>query len=344
MKTFVETSTKSPVFDDKMVITISHLGFIERTPLTKLRSLTHEGVVVKPFYTRDNDFVEYISLATMHSTIFFFTSLGRCYWLKVCDITESYSNPNEYTVQKLLRIEADDSIQAFILVENNYDTAFLNSHSVVFCTKNGIVKRTPLMAFFRQRNGVIRPCIKGIIAINLLDGDSLVNVIVTSGENELMLVSREGRAIRFNETQIRTMPRVSTGVLGLRLPDGKDEIVGMVHINDDKTETVMFLCDNGYGIHTNLEDFRITYRANSGLKVTNVTDKTGKVIAVTMVSEDSDLLIFNKSGAINRIKVKNVPIKKRTTQCVKLIDMFPEHDQIVCILKVDDLDKPIGDL
>ena len=339
MKTIVETIPKSSDFNDKMVITISHLGFIERIPLVELRSLIHENVGIKSFYTRENDFVEYISLATMQSTIIFFTSLGGCYWLKVCDIPENSSNSTEYTVKKLLKIGVEDSILAFIPLEDYSDSAFLNSHSVVFCTKNGIVKRTPLMNFFRQRNGIIHPCNNGIKAINLCEGDSLVNAIVANGKNELMLASREGHAIRFNESQIRIMGRSSTGVLGLRLTDEKDEIMDIIHIDDVKTETIMFVCEKGYGIRTNPEDFRNGYRANLGVKVTTVTNKTGKVIAITTVTDDTDLIIFYKSGVINRIKAKNVPIKKRTTSCVKLIETFPKNDQVICVLKVDDFDK-----
>ena len=339
MKTIVETIPKSSDFNDKMVITISHLGFIERIPLVELRSLIHENVGIKSFYTRENDFVEYISLATMQSTIIFFTSLGRCYWLKVCDIPENSSNSTEYTVKKLLKIGVEDFILAFIPVEVYSDSAFLNSHSVVFCTKNGIVKRTPLMNFFLQRNGIIHPCNNGIKAINLCEGDSLVNAIVANGKNELMLASREGHAIRFNESQISIMGRSSTGVLGLRLTDEKDEIMGIIHIDDVKTETIMFVCEKGYGIRTNPEEFRSGYRANLGLKVTTVTDKTGKVVAITTVTDDTDLIIFYKSGVINLINVRNVPIKKRASQCVRLIDIFPGNDQIICVLKVDVFDK-----
>lgn len=339
MKTIVETTNKSPDFDEKIVIFISRLGFIERMPLTRIRSLIHRGVGIKAFYTRENDFVEYISLATIQSTILFFTSLGHCYWLKVCDIPENASNPNEYTVQDLLKIAVGDYIKVFILVEDYTSATFLYSHYIEFCTKNGVVKKTCMMDFFRQRNGIIRPCINGIKAINICEGDTLVNVVVTNGKNDLMLASREGRAIRFNESQIRTMGRAGTGVLGLRLPDGKDEIVGIIHINDVKTETVMFVCDNGYGIRTNLEDFRITYRANLGLKAMNITNETGKVVDIATVTDNTDLIIFNKSGVINRINVKNVPIKERATRCVKLIEMFPKNDQIICVLKVDDFDK-----
>lgn len=340
MKTAVETITEFSDFNDEMVISISHLGFIERTPLTEIRSMTHEGVSIKAFYTRDNDYVKYISLATLQSTILFFTSLGRCYWLKVCDIPENSSNSNEYKVQDLLKMAVGDYIKVFIVVEDYTKVAFLNSHHIEFCTKNGLVKKTRLMEFFRWRNGVIRPCINGIKAIIIREGDTLVNVVVTNGENDLMLASREGRAIRFNESSLITMGRGGTGVSGMRIPDEKDdEIVGIIYINDVKSETVMFVCDNGYGIRTNLEDFRNTNRANSGMQAVIVTDKTGKVVDIETVSDDTDLIIFSKSGVINRIKAKNVPIKKRTTSCVKLIETLPKNDQIICVLKVDDFDK-----
>ncbi len=344
MKTIVERITKSSDFDDKIVIAITHLGFIERIPLTRIRSLTHDGGGIKTFYARENDFVENVSLATIQSTILFFTSLGRCYWLKVCDIPENTNNTNEHTVQDLLKIAVDDYIKVFILVEDYTNATFLYSHYIVFCTKNGVVKRTCLIDFFRQRNGIIRPCINGIKAINVSEGDTLVNVVVTNGKNDLMLASCEGRAIRFNESQIRRMGRSSNGVLGLRLPDRKDGIVGIIHINDVQTETVMFVCDKGYGIRTNIEDFRLTNRGNLGLKAMGLTNETGKVVDIFTVHDDTDLIIFNKSGVINRIKVKNIPIKKRATRCVKLIEMFPKSDQIICVLKVDDFDKSEDDL
>ena len=340
MNTIVETMLKSPVFDDEIVVTISHLGFIERTSLAEIRSLAHRGVGIKAFFTRDDDYVKYVSLATMQSVILFFTSSGLYYWLKVCDIPESNNNPNEYTVQELLKIDDGDNINVFINVKDYTKKDYLRSHYFIFCTKNGVVKRTCLLDYFRHYRDGIRPSSNCRRAINIMEEDTLVGVVVTNGNDDLMLASSEGHAIRFNESKIRIMGRNASGVLGLRRTDAKDEIVGIIHINDIDKESVMFICDNGYGIRVNLEDFRITWRANLGLKVTNVTNKTGKVVAITTVSDDNDLLIFNKSDGINQIKVKNVPIKHRTTQCVKLIDNFPDNDQIVCVLKVDDLDKP----
>ncbi len=335
MNTNLETTIKSSVYDDQIVIIISRMGFIERMPLTKIHSLTHGGVGLKSICTRENDYVEHISLATIQSTILFFTSLGRCYWLKACDIPEIASNQNEKTVQDLLKIAVGECIRAFIIVGDCTREDFLYSHYIEFCTKNGVVKRSCLMDFFRQRNGIIQPCNNGIIAINICEGDTIVNAIVTNGENDLMLASREGRAIRFNESQVRTMGRASTGILGMRLPDGKDEVVGIIHINDVKTETVMFVCENGYGIRSNLEDFRLSHRGTYGMRSLNVTDKRGKVVDITTVTDNSDLIIFNKSGFISRIKVKSVPIKQRVTGCMKLIETFPKNDQIICVLKVD---------
>ena len=340
MKTIIDTTTKSSDYDDEVVISISHLGYIERMPLSRIRSLTHGGVGIKAMYTRENDYVEYVSLATIHSVIFFITSLGRCYWMKVSDIPENTGNPNEYKAQDLLKMAVDDYIKVFFLVEDYTNADFLRSHYIELCTKNGFVRKTCLICFFRQHNGIIRPCNNGIIAVNLCEGDAIVNVVVTNGMNDLMLASREGRAIRFNESQIRPMGRNSTGVLGMRLIDGKDEIAGIIHINDVKTETVMFICDNGYCIRTNLEDFRITNRANSGLKAMNFTIESGKVVDIATVTNDIDLLFFSKSGVINRIKAKNVPIKKRATSCLKMIESFPKNDQIICVLKVDAFDKP----
>lgn len=339
MNTIVETTRKSSVYDDQIVIIISSQGFIERMPLAGIRSLTHGGIGFKSIYTRENDFVEHISLATIQSTILFFTSLGRCYWLKACDIPEIASNPNKKSVQDLFKIAVGEDIRAFIIVEDYTSEDFLCSHFIEFCTKNGVVKRSLLFDYIRQRNGIIHQCNNGIIAINLNEGDTLVNAIVTEGENDLMIASSEGRAIRFNESQIRTMLRGSTGVLGMRLSDGEDKIVGIIHINDVKTETVMFVCDNGYGIRINPEDFRLTYRGNLGLKAMNVTDKTGKVVNIATVTNNTDLIIFNKSGFISRIKIQNVPIKQRATSCLKLIETFPENDQIICVLKVDDFEK-----
>ncbi len=333
MNTVVDTITKLSDFNDEMVITISHLGFIERTSLTEIYSRTQGGVGFKAFFTRDNDYVKYVSLATMQSVIIFFTSLGRCYWLKACDIPESNNNPNEYTVQDLLKIEDGDNINSFISVKDHTNKDYLRSHYFIFCTKNGIVKRTCLLDYFHHYRS------KGVKAINIMEGDNLVGVAVTKDENDVMLACSEGRAIRFNEAQIRLMSRLATGVLGMVLHGEEDENVGIININDDKTETVMFVCDNGYGIRTKLEDFRSGYRGNSGVKAMKITSKTGKVVDIATVTDDTDLIIFNKSGIINLIKVKNVPIKKRATSCVKLIETFPENDQIICVLKVDAFDK-----
>lgn len=342
MNTIEETTIKSSDYDNQIVVIISHLGFIERMPLTRIRSLSKGGVDSKSIFTRENDLVEHISLATIQSTILFFTSLGRYFWLKVGDIPEIANNPNKKSVQDLLKTAVGEYIRAFIIVEDYTREDFLYSHYIEFCTKNGVVKRSCLMDFFRQRNGIIQPCNNGIIAINICEGDTIVNAIVTNGENDLMLASREGRAIRFNESQVRTMGRASTGILGLRLPDGKDEVVGIIHINDVKTETVMFVCENGYGIRSNLEDFRLSHRGSYGLRSLNVTDKTGKVVDIATVTDNTDLIIFNKSGFISQIKVKNVPIKQRATSCVKLIETFPKNDQIICVLKLDDFEKLDG--
>ena len=333
MNKVVEKITKLFDFNDEMVITISHLGFIKRTPLTEIYSLTQEGVGINAFFTRDNDYVKYVSLATMQSMILFITSSGRCYWLKVCDIPESNNNPNEYTVHDLIKIDDGDNINAFISVRDYTNKDYLSSHYIVFCTKNGIVKRTCLLDYFCHYRS------KGVRAINIMEDDTLVGVVVTNGNDDLMLACSEGRAIRFNEAQIRLMSRIATGVLGMVLHGEEDENVGIININDYKTETVMFVCDNGYGIRTKLEDFRSTYRGNSGVKAMNITSKTGKVVDIATVTDDTDLIIFNKSGIIKLIKVKNVPIKKRALSCVKLIESFPENDQIICVLKVDAFDN-----
>ena len=338
MKTISEAITKSPDSNDKIVISISHLGFIERTPLARISSLTHGGVGSNAFYTRDNDFVEYVSLATIKSTIIFFTSSGLCYSLKACDIPENEGNSNEYTVQNLLKIKAGDYIKIFLVVEDYSRATFLNSHYIEFCTKNGLVKCTRLMEYFRQRDGVIHPRLNGTIAFNIQNGDELVNLVVTSRKNDLMLASRDGRANRFNGWQIRPMGRNSTGVQGFNLRD-EGEIVGIIQINDVEKETVMFISDNGYGIRNNLKDFRITSRFSVGVKTMDVTNETGKVVDIVTVTDDTDLITFHKSGVINRIKVKDIPIKKRATRCVKLIETSPENDQIICVLKVDDFDK-----
>jgi len=339
MKTISEAITKSPDSNDKIVISISHLGFIERTPLARISSLTHGGVGSNAFYTRENDFVEYVSLATIKSTIIFFTSSGFCYWLRACDIPENVSNSNEYKVQNLLKIKTGDHIKTFLVVEDYSNATFLDSHYIEFCTKNGVVKRTRLMEYFRQHNNIIRPHINGIKAIFLLEEDDLVNAVVTNGENDLILASREGRANRFNESKLRLMGRNCIGQSGFNLRDEEDEVVGIIQINDVETENVMFISDNGYGIRNNLEDFRITNRFSVGVKSMDVTNETGKVVDIFTVTDDTDLITFHKSGVINRIKVKNVPVKKRATRCVKLIETSPENDQIICVLKVDDFDK-----
>lgn len=314
--------------NDPVVITISHLGYIKRTPLSEFREQARGGVGSKGAISRDKDFTEYIYPATMHNTMMFFTKKGRCYWLKCYEIPEGAKNSKGRAIQNLLNIDADDSIKAFLRLRGSLcDEEFINSHYVVFATKNGLIKKTSLEAYSRPRAN-------GVIAINVLEGDEVVGVRLTNGHNELLLADRNGRAVRFDENTVRAMGRVSTGVRGMKLDEGDDEVVGMVVVNKPDTETIMVVSENGYGKRSQVEDYRVTNRGGKGVKTLNITEKTGRLVAIKVVTDDNDLMIINKSGILIRLKVSECRIMGRATQGVRLINLARKNDVISSVCKV----------
>ncbi|MCK8622995.1 DNA gyrase subunit A [Prevotella sp. E13-27] len=313
--------------DDPVVITISHMGYIKRTPLSEFHEQARGGVGAKAARHRDNDFTEYIYPATMHNTLLFFTQKGRCYWQKCYEIPEGDKNSKGRAIQNMLNIEPDDAINAVLRIKNFNDEEFLNSHYVVFATKQGIVKKTCLNQYKNVRAA-------GVIAININEGDEVVGVRLTNGSNELLLANRNGRAVRFNEDQIRTMGRVSTGVIGMRVDGGDDEVVGMVCVNDPQTETIMVVSENGYGKRTDIEDYRKTARGTKGVKTLAITEKTGRLVAIKVVTDENDLMIINKSGILIRMSVADVRVMGRATQGVRLINLAKKNDTIASVCKV----------
>lgn len=312
--------------DDPVVITISHLGYIKRTALSEFKEQSRGGVGSKGAQTRDADFTEYI-YPTMHNTLLFFTQKGRCYWLKCYEIPEGAKNSKGRAIQNLLNIESDDAINAVLRIKKFNDEEFLKSHYVVFATKHGIIKKTCLEAYSRPRTN-------GVIAINIMESDQVVAVRLTNGNNELIIANRNGRAIRFNEKDVRVMGRVSTGVRSMRLDDGDDEVIGMVCVNDPQTETIMVVSENGYGKRSEIEDYRKTARGAKGVKTLSVTEKTGRLVAIKVVTDENDLMIINKSGILIRLKVADVRVMGRATQGVRLINLTKKNDIIASVCKV----------
>ena len=317
--------------DDEMIITISHLGYIKRTPLKEFRSQGRGGVGSKGSETRDEDFVEYIYPASMHATLLFFTAKGRCYWLKVYEIPEGAKNAKGRAIQNLLNIDSDDKIQAIIRVKKlTTDIDFINSHYLLFCTKKGIIKKTLLEAYSRPRQN-------GVNAITLREDDGLIQVCMTNGNNEVLIANRNGRAIRFHESAVREMGRTAAGVRGMTLDDdGSDEVVGMACIKDkDKdAETILVVSEQGYGKRSDVDDYRKTNRGGKGVKTINITEKTGKLVAMMNVTNDNDLMIINKSGIAIRMKVADLSIIGRATQGVRLINLEKRNDEIASVCKV----------
>ena len=313
--------------DDPVVITISHMGYIKRTPLSEFHEQSRGGVGAKAARHRDNDFTEYIYPATMHNTLLFFTQKGRCYWQKCYEIPEGDKNSKGRAIQNLLNIEPDDAINAVLRVKNFGDEEFLQSHNVMFATKNGIIKKTCLKEYSRPRTN-------GVIAINILEEDRVVGVRLTNGNNEIILANRNGRAIRFNEHDVRPMGRVATGVRGMTLDGGDDEVVGMVCVNEPESETIMVVSENGYGKRTSIEDYRKTKRGGKGVKTLEVTEKTGRLVAIKVVTDENDLMIINKSGILIRLKVAEVRVMGRATQGVRLINLTKKNDTIASVCKV----------
>ncbi|MBR3830597.1 MAG: DNA gyrase subunit A [Muribaculaceae bacterium] len=314
--------------DDEMIITISHLGYIKRTPLTEFRAQNKGGVGAKGSDTRDEDFIEYIYSASMHNYMLFFTQKGRCYWLKVYDIPEGTKNSKGRAIQNMLNIEPDDAVKAFIRIKGLSDSEFVNSHNLIFCTKKGIIKKTRLEAYSRPRAN-------GVNAIIIRDDDQLLQVELTDGNSEILIANRNGRAIRFHESKVREMGRMSTGVRGMTLDGGDDEVVGMICMNADSENNVMVLSENGYGKRSLLEDYRITNRGGKGVKTMNVTDKTGSLVAIKSVNDDNDLVIINKSGITLRIHVADFRVMGRATQGVRVINLEKRNDTIASVCCVD---------
>ena len=314
--------------DDQMIITISHMGYIKRTPLTEFRAQNRGGVGSKGTETRDADFVEHIYPATMHNTMMFFTQKGKCYWLKVYEIPEGTKNSKGRAIQNLLNIDSDDSVTAYLRVKSLDDSEYINSHYVLFCTKKGVIKKTLLEQYSRPRQN-------GVNAITIREDDSVIEVRMTNGNNEIIIANRNGRAIRFHEAAVRVMGRTATGVRGITLDnDGQDEVIGMICIKDLETESVMVVSEQGYGKRSEIEDYRKTNRGGKGVKTMNITEKTGKLVTIKSVTDENDLMIINKSGITIRLKVADVRIMGRATQGVRLINLEKRNDQIGSVCKV----------
>lgn len=313
--------------NDPVVITVSHMGYIKRTPLSEFREQARGGVGAKGVRTRDKDFTEFIYPATMHQTMLFFTKKGRVYWLKCYEIPEGDKNSKGRAIQNLLNIEGDDQVNAFLRLKGLNDENFINSHYVVFATKNGTVKKTCLEAYSRPRAN-------GVNAINIQDGDEVVDVRLTNGHNELILANRNGRAVRFNENTIRVMGRTATGVRGMKLDEGDDAVIGMIVVNNADKETVMVVSEQGYGKRSQVEDYRVTNRGGKGVKTLAVTEKTGRLVAIKNVTDENDLMIINKSGIVIRLGVADVRVMGRATQGVRLINLSKKNDVIASVCRV----------
>ena len=315
--------------NDPVVITVSHLGYIKRTPLSDFREQARGGVGSKGANTRDKDFTEFIYPATMHQTMLFFTKKGRCYWLHCYDIPEGDKTSKGRAIQNLLNIEPDDAVNAFLRLRGRglEDDEFVQSHFVVFATKNGTVKKTSLKEYSRPRAN-------GVIAINIVEGDEVVDVRLTNGHNELIIADRNGRAVRFDEQTIRTMGRSATGVRGMKVDGGDDAVVGMIVVNDAENETAMVVSENGYGKRSAIEDYRKTNRGGKGVKTLAITEKTGRLVALKNVTDDNDLMIINKSGIVIRLAVADVRVMGRATQGVRLINLAKKSDVIASVCKV----------
>ena len=315
--------------DDDMIITISHLGYIKRTPLSEFRAQNRGGVGVRGGVTRDEDFIEHIYPASMHNYMLFFTRKGRCFWLKVYEIPEGSRTSKGRAIQNLLNIEADDCVKAFIRVKSLNDSEFVNSHNLVFYTRRGIIKKTVLEQYSRPRA-------KGVNAIVIREGDELLGVELTDGNSQIVMANRNGRAIRFDEAKVREMGRNAAGVRAMRLDeDGKDEIVGMICVEPDSDNTVMVLSANGYGKRSLVEDYRVTNRGGKGVKTMNITAKTGDLVAIKSVNDDNDLVIINKSGITIRIRVADIRVMGRYTQGVRIINLEKRADTIASVCCVD---------
>ncbi len=311
--------------DEEMVITISHMGYIKRTPLTEYRTQNRGGVGMKGSATRDEDFIEHIYVTTMHNTMLFFTEKGRCYWLKVYDIPEGTRASKGRAIQNVIQIEPDDKVRAYINVRRLDDKEYVDNNYIIMCTKDGIVKKTRLEAYSRPRQN-------GVNAITIKEGDQLLEAKLTSGNSEVIIAAREGKAIRFNESTVRPIGRTGAGVKGITIEED-DEVVGMICIEPDSREDILVVSENGYGKRTSLEDYRITNRGGKGVKTLQITEKTGKLIAIKAVCDENDLMIINRSGLTIRIPVSDIRVSGRATQGVKVINLR-SGDSIASVVPV----------
>lgn len=314
--------------DDEMIITISHLGYIKRTPLSEFRAQNRGGVGAKGSETREEDFIEYIYPASMHNYMLFFTQKGKCYWLKVYEIPEGAKNSKGRAIQNMLNIDVDDKVNAFIRVKQLQDPEYNMSHNLLFCTRKGVIKKTKLEAYSRPRQN-------GVNAITIREDDQVIQVRLTTGDSQIIMANKHGRAIRFHESTVREMGRTATGVRGMTLDEtGDDEVIGMICIKDPEKETVMVVSEQGYGKRSEIEDYRITNRGGKGVKTLNITEKTGNLVAIKSVTDENDLVIINKSGITLRMKVADVRIMGRATQGVRLINLEKRNDEIASVCKV----------
>ena len=311
--------------DDDMVITISHMGYIKRTPLAEYRTQNRGGVGVKGSATRDEDFIEHIYVASMHNTMIFFTEKGRCYWLKVYDIPEGTRSSKGRAIQNIIQIEPDDNVRAYINTKNLGDEEYINNNYIVMCTREGVVKKTKLKEYSRPRQN-------GVNAIVIREGDQLLEAKITSGQAEIMIAARGGKAIRFNEEKVRPIGRVGAGVRGIELDEG-DEVVGMICIEPDAKKDVLVLSENGYGKRTDLDEYRVTNRGGKGVKTINITEKTGDLVSIQAVTDDNDLMIINRSGVTIRTKVDQIRLAGRATQGVRIINLR-DGDVIASVMAV----------
>ena len=311
--------------DDDMVITISHMGYIKRTPLAEYRTQNRGGVGAKGSATRDEDFIEHIYVASMHNTMLFFTEKGRCYWLKVYEIPEGARSSKGRAIQNVIQIEPDDKVRAYINVKSLADAEYVNDNYIIMCTKDGTIKKTKLEAYSRPRQN-------GVNAIVIREGDQLIEAKLTSGNAEVLIAARDGKAIRFNESTVRPIGRVGAGVRGISIEDG-DEVVGMICVEPDSKQDVLVLSENGYGKRTDLDEYRITNRGGKGVKTINITEKTGKLISIQAVTDDNDLMIINRSGLTIRTAVEQIRLAGRATQGVRIINLR-EGDAIASVMAV----------
>ncbi len=317
--------------DEEVLITISNLGYIKRTNLNEFKTQHRGGKGSKGSTTRDQDFLRHMYVATMHNWLLFFTEKGRCFWLKVYEIPEGSKNSKGRALQNMMRIDPDDKVTAYMKVTTLKDEEYLNSHNIIFATKHGQIKKTTLEAFSRPRTN-------GIKAITIREGDALMSAKMTNGSNHIMLAARNGKAVRFKETDVRSMGRGASGVRGIRIDKVNDEVVGLICVEDNNVENVLVVSENGYGKRSLLEAYRITKRGGKGVKTINITEKTGKLIAIKSVTDDDDLMIINKSGITIRINIDTIRVAGRATQGVRLINLKGK-DSIASVAKVDRSDE-----